>query len=1737
MEEEEECAGVYRPSLKIEHSNHDKFEELEEFPNVQQCGVIPEMDDSQLVGGSPVVTEGADVAGEGADVAEDESAMVGEGAAVAGEEASPMEEAEVEMEMDAEETEVTETTKSGGKRKRGRQAKVQPRYSSKKNEEDVCFICFDGGNLVLCDRRGCPKAYHPACVNRDEAFFRSKGRWNCGWHICSKCEKASSIYMCYTCTFSLCKNCINLAEFFSVRGNKGFCATCRSLVMLIENGAQANPEMANVDFDDKSNWEYLFKDYWMDLKQKLSLALEELTQARNLSKGSGDTQKDESSDELYDAKDDKGSNSDSSSGHAEEENSKRRKARKRSKTTKIGDSPGVAEAAGGDEIFMPDNIEWASKELLEFVSHMRNGDKSVLSQFDVQALLLEYIKKNKLRDPRRKSQIICDLRLENLFGKPRVGHFEMLKLLESHFLIKDDPQADDIQGEAVNTDASPLDVDGNNDIVTKASKDKKRKTRKKGDEKGPQTNLDDYAAIDVHNVNLIYLRRSLMEDLLDDTAKFHDKVIGSFVKIRISGNNQKQDMYRLVQVIGTCKAAESYKTGKKETNVMLEILNLNKTEIISIDTISNQEFSEDECKRLRQSIKCGLINRLTVGEVQEKAMALQAVRVNDCLESEKLRLSHLRDRASEKGRRKELRELVEKLQLLNTPEELSRRLQEIPEVHADPNMDPSYESEEDEGEPDDKNRDNFVRPRDDGFSRKGREREPISPGKGGSATYDGWSGARKSFSSWESSKNVSMRSLLDKGDGAIGSSERTHASTWNQGRDTSDSSSWEKPKNQTVVTGLDTGGWNTQGAVRSSIPSSGSAPLSAGTALSTNINETEKMWHYQDPSGKVQGPFSMVQLRKWSTTGYFPADLRIWRSTEKQEDSILLTDALNGKFLKDSLRVGNSFSQPQKVIPASDNRESSWNGGWRGNNGTSDKVDGWGSRSSGWIATAPEVVNHNETQTGVTSRGWSSSRSTNAWSVQPQVHNQHPSPSFSGKPYRMPSHQGREGQGGERWNSGQNRGTWNPNKSTGFQSSSGHGYEKRSSNWGSSGQPSAESWRSQSGSSSLKGWSSPSSGEAHKVAREGWGSDQGSKTDSTKLLTPTPGGNIVQHSVSEPLRTASGWGEQPHISLTSYAGSRDSGAASVLKPSDTSDKVSRIDFSNPPTPTPKSGSGGWAGSQGVENKLATAPTATAQETNSWGNASNPSSDVMQQSVSSSNEPIKINADLGNQMYNPAKPPAELDSGSESGKLAYSSTVPVSTKPAADGIDGSDVSQTSISGSNGFDSLANQAVFGLPHQNDSVAFSAGSVSKGGEDLIQGPKNDCSLHDIVIPSSSANNNQIPLQLTCDDKQHGVARALDQKEKFGCDSSPSAHVDKESRPSDVSVQQDPVVKCHPGTLMLGADTVSNESSPSQAAVSSVPGLASSVNGNNPPDGSHGTAHGSIQGLEMVVSSPITQFQSHGPGDAPALKQELPTSSPVPATGQKSEAATAGQWGDGQSSGNYSAVTLGAADHTRSYCNPGVSVPNSSSNFIGPAGIEGSNWSTPLTAPPTKTSNWGVGAGATQGSTQNNYVAPSDPRKPLMPGNQWEMGSNIQPPAASTAVWGAGSSENPASAWGPTQGNANMGWGGSNQGNSNTGWGSGQGATMQGNTNVGWGAPAGNPGMWASQQKHNGERFSGHGDRGSHGGDSGHGGGRPSWNRQLSFGSGGSPRPPPRGQRVCKYFHENGQCKKGASCDYLHT
>ncbi|KAL7231364.1 hypothetical protein ACSBR2_009591 [Camellia fascicularis] len=949
----------------------------------------------------------------------------------------------------------------GANRKRGRpprgQAK-QPPAKKKKEEEDVCFICFDGGSLVLCDRRGCPKAYHPACIKRDEAFFRSKAKWNCGWHICSICHKAAH-YMCYTCTYSLCKACTKDADYLRVRENKGFCTTCMRTIMLIENNDQGNKEMlgqAQVDFDDKSSWEYLFKVYWIYLKENLSLTLDELTQAKNPWKAAGTVAcKEQSLDMHYGGGDGKCSILDSPSGHLEANDSKRRRTRQQPKLPNYEDSLSTDKSSSDKVTTSTGSTEWASKELLDLVAHMKNGDTSVLSQFDVQGLLLDYIKRNNLRDPHQKSQIICDLRLKTLFGKPRVGHIEMLKLLEFHFLIKEDSQKDVIQGNVVDAVLSQVEGGGNNENLLMIGKDKKRKTRRKGEERGLQTNLDEYAAIDVHNINLIYLRRHLMESLFADKEKFHDKVVGSIVRIRISSSDQKQDMYRLVQVVGTCKAAVPYKTGEKTADVMLKILNLDKKETISIDGISNQEFSEDECRRLRQSIKCGLVKLLTVGQVREKAVALEEVRLNDWLETEVLRLNHLRDRASEKGHKKELRECVEKLELLKTPEERQRRLQEIPEVHADPTMDSNCESDEDAGEVNNKKQDEYVKPRFSGFRRNGRE--PISP-RNGDISNDTGNRAWKKLTTCGQSRSMSTKFFGDKA--ALGRVvERVNKFSWHEGKDACRSNSSEKPGNQVDSSGSVVGGWNNQAAPRSgSFPGAASeisvASLSTGSAPSENDSETEKLWHYQDPHGKIQGPFCMVQLRKWDTTGYFPPDMRIWSINDKEVDSLLLTDVLNGQFHK-VFPLRDNISLPSQEVKGPsdsrlyfcDDRRSGSMNTISHSNGNNEFVKGNGSHS--WITT---VVNNNDVQTGSSSHCGDSVKVNNSYSDKPQVHYPVTSPKFTERQNDVSVHQ-EKGEEGKRWTSGSNHGSWSSHGNAIFQTAGGHSHENQPDSQGYSGLP------------------------------------------------------------------------------------------------------------------------------------------------------------------------------------------------------------------------------------------------------------------------------------------------------------------------------------------------------------------------------------------------------------------------------------------------------------------------------------------------------------------------------------------------------------------------------------------------------------------------------------------------------------------------------------------------------------
>ncbi|KAI1887403.1 hypothetical protein AGOR_G00189940 [Albula goreensis] len=94
-----------------------------------------------------------------------------------------------------------QATEVKGKKIKKKQKKRRARNEGKKRSEDECFRCGDGGQLVLCDKKGCTKAYHLSCLDRTKRPF---GRWDCPWHHCDVCGKNSEVF-CQLCPNSFCK--------------------------------------------------------------------------------------------------------------------------------------------------------------------------------------------------------------------------------------------------------------------------------------------------------------------------------------------------------------------------------------------------------------------------------------------------------------------------------------------------------------------------------------------------------------------------------------------------------------------------------------------------------------------------------------------------------------------------------------------------------------------------------------------------------------------------------------------------------------------------------------------------------------------------------------------------------------------------------------------------------------------------------------------------------------------------------------------------------------------------------------------------------------------------------------------------------------------------------------------------------------------------------------------------------------------------------------------------------------------------------------------------------------------------------------------------------------------------------------------------------------------------------------------------------------------------------------------
>nr|XP_032806735.1 histone-lysine N-methyltransferase NSD2-like isoform X4 [Petromyzon marinus] len=91
-----------------------------------------------------------------------------------------------------------EKAKKAKRKARGRRPRTE---TARAEHEDECYRCGDGGELVMCDKKACPKAYHLSCLNLTKPPF---GKWECPWHHCDVCGRPS-VRSCELCPNSFCK--------------------------------------------------------------------------------------------------------------------------------------------------------------------------------------------------------------------------------------------------------------------------------------------------------------------------------------------------------------------------------------------------------------------------------------------------------------------------------------------------------------------------------------------------------------------------------------------------------------------------------------------------------------------------------------------------------------------------------------------------------------------------------------------------------------------------------------------------------------------------------------------------------------------------------------------------------------------------------------------------------------------------------------------------------------------------------------------------------------------------------------------------------------------------------------------------------------------------------------------------------------------------------------------------------------------------------------------------------------------------------------------------------------------------------------------------------------------------------------------------------------------------------------------------------------------------------------------
>ncbi|XP_055816377.1 uncharacterized protein At5g08430-like isoform X2 [Solanum dulcamara] len=530
-------------------------------------------------------------------------------------------------------------------------------FNKEEMAEDWCFECKDGGELVICDYGKCLKAYHPACVEKDDSVWTSDKRWICGRHTCLICH-GSSYYQCYCCNRAACSRCIGQIDFVHHKGKYGFCNNCLKLALLVEEDRNIDSDGESVDLRDRETYEGLFRECYEILKEKekidknillagkAQLDKEKICQNRSYSDKRGEKEDEQLSSD----------NEDFSDGEPLMKKLKmKRHTQMKTKIQRKVDSK------------KKEFVGWGSKALIDFLQFIGQDTRQKISQYDVSSIVIKYIKEHNLIDPVKKTRILCDVHLEAVFGKKVVNRRRILSLLERHIVDNE---------ERLQNDELDHDLEDDDTEILVAPKTGEKVEQHKVSSIGYSTaSQSQFAALIPENIKLIYLKRSLVLEMIKQPESIETKIIGSFVRVKLDPRDSVQrNSHQLVQITGI-KHGSSDECNNES---LIQVSNM--AGDVCLTMLSDAEISEEECDFMREQVKAGLLKKLTIVELEQKAKILHEDITKHGIAQE-LKLLKIRiDVANEKGWKSELVQHRERMQLLQQQWYLSFKLLNIPGV-------------------------------------------------------------------------------------------------------------------------------------------------------------------------------------------------------------------------------------------------------------------------------------------------------------------------------------------------------------------------------------------------------------------------------------------------------------------------------------------------------------------------------------------------------------------------------------------------------------------------------------------------------------------------------------------------------------------------------------------------------------------------------------------------------------------------------------------------------------------------------------------------------------------------------------------------------------------------------------------------------------------------------------------------------------------------------------------------